>query len=81
MVLRRDPVTFAAEARREIQNAFEQLPIFKRPRATALFHFAVVLEVETIGALVSPFAAAPASNMAHRRAVEASAFAIPGGND
>jgi len=78
MVLKRDPAYFAAEARREIQRAFEQLPIFKRPRASALFHFTAVLEVETIGALVSPFAAAPASNMAHRRAVEASAFAIPG---
>jgi hypothetical protein len=78
MVVKRDPVVFAANARREIQRAFEQLLIFKRPRATALLHFATVTDVQAIAALKSPFEDAPSSNMAHRQAVESSAFAIPG---
>jgi hypothetical protein len=78
MVVRRQSAVFAANARREIQRAFEQLPIFKRPRTAALLHFATVMDVQAIAALKSPFGDAPSSNMAHRQAVESSAFAIPG---
>jgi hypothetical protein len=77
-MIRRDPAAFAATARREIQKAFEQLAIFKRPRSVAVVHFVAALDVEAIKALFSGFEDGPASNMAHRRVVEASSFAIPG---
>jgi hypothetical protein len=77
MARKRDAAALAAKARRELQSAFAGLDIFKRPRAAAVLHFATVLDVEPIRALLSPYADGPASNMAHRRVVEASAFAVP----
>lgn len=77
MSRKRDPVVVAAKARSEIRLAFKQLAIFKRPRPVALLHFATALDANAILALRSPYENAPSSNMAHRRAVEASAFAIP----
>ena len=77
MSRRRNPVEVAAQARNEVRQSFERLAIFKRPRPVALLHFATVLDAQAILALRSPFEDAPTANMAHRRAVEASAFAIP----
>ncbi len=78
MAPRKNTAAFAANARREVRRSFERLNIFARSRAEAVFHFVAVLEAEVIRALFSAAEAAPASNLAHRRAVEASAFAIPG---
>lgn len=77
MSRRRNPSEVAIEARKEIHRALGQLSIFKRSRPIALFHLATVLQVEVLMALLSPFEDAPSSNMAHRRAVESSAHAIP----
>ena len=74
----RDTATVAANARREIRRTFEQLKLFERPRSVAVVHFAAVLDAEPIKALFSTPADAPHSNMAHRRVVEASEFAVPG---
>jgi hypothetical protein len=59
--------------RRELKQKFEALPIFKRDRATALYHFCVALEMST-----NPFTVDPDILMAMgRRALEASLRAIP----
>lgn len=70
---KRDSAAFVAEARREIGRTFETLPIFRRPRGQALYHYVAVLEVEAFkaGKDVAPYF------RAHRFAVESSFHAIP----
>src|SRR5215467_3789048 len=63
------PVT----VRRELNQKFDALQIFKRDRATALYHLCVALEMST-----NPYAVDPDILMAMgRRALEASLRAIP----
>lgn len=59
--------------RRELNQKFDALPIFKRDRATVLYHFCVALEMST-----NPYTVDPDIVMATgRRALEASIRAIP----
>lgn len=65
--------SYAIDARRKIREAFNSLPIFRRPRGQALYHYCAVLEVEAFKAgasLTGHFSA-------HRAAVESSIHAIP----
>jgi hypothetical protein len=77
MARKRDAATIAANARREIEQAFGRLSIFQRPRGVAALYFAAAMDAEAVKVLFSPYEDAPSSNMAHRRVVEASAFGIP----
>jgi hypothetical protein len=77
MACKRDAGEFAVEARRKIAEALRQLHIFGRPRPVALYHYATAMDIEAIRVLVSPREDAAVSNMAHRRVVESSEFAIP----
>jgi len=59
--------------RRELSQKFDALPIFKRDRATVLYHLCVALEMST-----NPYTVDPDIVMAMgRRALEASMRAIP----
>jgi hypothetical protein len=77
MARKRDPRAIAANARREVSEAFARLPIFQRPRGVAALHFAAALDVEAVKGLISPDEADRAWMGAQRRVVEASAFAVP----
>ena len=68
-----DLITTLAAVRRELSQKFDALPIFKRDRATALYHLASALEMTT-----DPFTVDLDLVMAQgRRALEASMRAIP----
>jgi len=72
-VRKRDIAAYVVESRRNIQNAFAALPIFRRTREQALYHYCAVLEVESYQAganQVQHFSAG-------RAAVESSIRAIP----
>jgi hypothetical protein len=71
-----DATRSPAEIRREVAAAYQQLQIFEQPRATALYHYLVVVESRF-------FQASLATNPAishfavNRKVVESSARAIP----
>ena len=68
-----DPTT-PSSVRRELNQKFDALPIFKRDRASALYHFCVAVEMSTY-----PYTIDPDLVMAMgRRVLEASMRAIPG---
>lgn len=69
-----DLITTPASVRHELSQKFDALPIFKRDRASALYHLAVALEMSTY-----PYTVEPDLVMAMgRRVLEASMRAIPG---
>src|ERR1035437_771036 len=69
-----DGATTPSSARRELNQKFDALSIFKRDRASALYHFCVVVEMST-----NPYTVDPDLVMAMgRRVLEASMRAIPG---
>lgn len=69
-----DLITTPASIRHELSQTFDALPIFKRDRASALYHLAVALEMSTY-----PYTVNPDLVMAMgRRVLEASMRAIPG---
>ncbi len=69
-----DLITTPASVRSELSQKFDMLPIFKRDRATALYHFSAALEMNTY-----PYTVDPDLLMAlGRRVIEASMRAIPG---
>lgn len=73
MARKRDKTQYAVDARRNIRAAFDSLPIFRRERGQALYHYCAALEVEAFraeGDLTKTFSA-------HRKAVESSGRAIP----
>jgi hypothetical protein len=69
-----DDTTTPSSVRRELNQKFDALSIFKRDRASALYHFCVALEMSTY-----PYTVDPDLVMAMgRRVLEASMRAIPG---
>lgn len=69
-----DDTTTPSSVRRELNQKFDALPIFKRDRASALYHFCVGVEMSTY-----PYTVDPDLVMAMgRRVLEASMRAIPG---
>ncbi len=70
---KRDPATFALNARRRVAEELAALPIFSVPRSLALLNYLAVLEVESLMSARSPLSVFGA----HRQAVESSAHAIP----
>ena len=68
-----DATANPSSVRMELNQKFEALPIFKRDRVTALYHFCAALEVNT-----NPYTVDPDLVMAMgRRALEASMRPIP----
>lgn len=68
-----DDTITPSSVRRELNQKFDALPIFKRDRATVLYHLCVGLEMST-----NPYTVDPDIAMAMgRRALEASMRAIP----
>jgi hypothetical protein len=66
--------TTPSTVRRELNQKFDELPLFKRDRTTALYHFCVAIEMSS-----NPFTVQPDLVMAMgRRAIESSMRAIPG---
>ena len=65
--------TTPASVRRELTQKFDALPIFKRDRATALYHYCVALDMSSNPYIVHP----DLWGEAGRHAVEASTRAIP----
>jgi hypothetical protein len=49
-----DLVTTPASVRRELSQKFDALPIFKRDRASALYHFSAALEMSAYPYTVDP---------------------------
>ena len=47
-------ITTPASVRHELSQKFDALPIFKRDRASALYHLAVALEMSTYPYTVNP---------------------------
>ena len=69
-----DLITTPASVRLDLGRKFDALPIFKRDRASALYHLAVALEMSA-----DPYTVNPDLVMAMgRRVLEASMRAIPG---
>src|ERR1035438_6066207 len=69
-----DDATTPSSVRRELNLKFDALSIFKRDRASALYHFCVAVEMST-----NPYTVDPDIVMAMgRRVLEASMRAIPG---
>jgi hypothetical protein len=69
-----DLITTPASVRHELSQKFDALPIFKRDRASALYHLAVALEMSTYPHTVNPDLVMAIG----RRVLEASMRAIPG---
>ena len=68
-----DLITTPASVRHDLSQKFEALPIFKRDRASALYHLAVALEMST-----DPYTVDPDLVMAMgRRVLEASMRNLP----
>src|SRR5690348_12432893 len=68
-----DDIITPSSVRSELNQKFDALPIFKRDRATVLYHLCLGLEMST-----NPYTVDPDSAMAMgRRALEASMRALP----
>lgn len=73
-VKKRDPSTFALDARHRIAEDFRALAIFSTPRSSALLNYFAVLEIK-YG--ISSLDSTVAMLGAHREAVEATMYALP----
>ncbi len=73
----RKPATYVADARRAIARNFRTLSVFGQHQSVALYNYVAVLEVETLKTVISQGDPKIDGHLAHRRAVESSAFAIP----
>ena len=76
-VAKRDPASFALNARRQLTQELRSLAIFSVPRSSALLHYLAVLEAESFKASVFSQCSPVAIFGAHRLAVESTTHAIP----
>ena len=74
---KRDPVSFALNARRQLTEQLRSLAIMSVPRSSALLHYLAVLEAESFKASVFSQCSPVALFGAHRQAVESTTNAIP----